>query len=86
MNYTYQRSTESGSFAAPDGTDVEYARNKKELHLALERWQDDHDRLGADCQQAELVVWKGTLDDVTDQYPDFVIKGGPRGGMIIKEC
>jgi hypothetical protein len=82
MNYTYQETSESGSFSQPWGNDVSHASSIKELRHALERWQDSHNRVGSDERDASLVVWKGTLEDVTDVYPEFILKPGPRGGMI----
>jgi hypothetical protein len=84
--YTYQTVSESGSFSSPEGSDVEHARSKRDLRRALERWQDDHGRVGSDEQLASLVVWKGELDDVTDVYPDFEVKPGPRGGARFEGC
>ena len=84
--YTYQTVSESGSFGSPEGSDVEHARNKRDLRRALERWQDAHDRVGSDEQLASLIVWKGEFDDVTDVYPDFEVKPGPRGGARFEGC
>jgi hypothetical protein len=84
--YTYQTISESGSFSSPEGADVGHARNKRDLRRALERWQDSHDRVGSDEQLASLIVWKGELDDVTDVYPDFEVKPGPRGGVRFEPC
>ena len=84
--YTYQEVSESGSFSNPEGTDVGHARNKRDLRRALERWQDSHDRVGSDEQLASLIVWRGELDDVTDVYPDFEVKPGPRGGARFESC
>lgn len=86
MNYTYQEISESGSFGHPMGDDVNHASNLRELSRALEHWQDAHDRVGSDPQLASLMVWKGTLDDVTDIYPEFELKPGPRGGVIRSNC
>jgi hypothetical protein len=84
--YTYQTVSESGSFSTPEGSDVEHAQNKRDLCRALERWQDAHDRVGSDEQLASLIVWKGELDDVTDVYPDFEVRTGPRGGARFEIC
>jgi hypothetical protein len=84
--YTYQTVSESGSFSNPEGSDVEHAQNKRDLRRALERWQDDHGRVGSDEMSASLIVWKGELGDVTDVYPDFEVRPGPRGGARFESC
>jgi hypothetical protein len=86
MKYTYQTISESGSFSAPWGDDVEHASSVRELRRALEHWQDSHNRVGSDEQDASLMVWKSELDDVTDIYPEFILKGGPRGGVVKESC
>ena len=82
MTYTYQKLSESGSFAHPEGGDVGRAETKAELRLVLEDWAYWHRRVGADERQAVLRVWIGVLHDVTDQYPDFDMVYGPRGGVV----
>ena len=79
MNYTYQLVSDSGSFCAPRGRDVEHG-TKKDAASILDHWKDDHYRAGADPAGASLLAWKGRHDDVTDLYPDFEVKAGPRGG------
>ena len=86
MLYTLQTVSESGSFAQPDGTDVRYASNLRDLRWFLDSWMDDHDRVGSDSRDARLVVWKGRLPDVTDCYPDFELRPGPRGGIVRCLC
>lgn len=85
MNYTYQEISESGNWSMPDGKDVHHAKSKRELRDALERWGDQNERYN-DRKDASLRVWKGTLDDITDIYPDFDLKFGPRGGVIVDPC
>ena len=82
MRYTYQEISESGSFGAPYGDDIKHANGKEELERALGRWEYEHERVGADGRDATLNVWIGTLDDVTDIYPDMQAYYGPRGGFI----
>jgi hypothetical protein len=86
MKYTYQETSESGSFSNPAGSDVSHASSLPQLRRALERWQDSHGQVGSDEKDASLMVWKGELDDVTDVYPDFVLKSGVRGGMVKESC
>ena len=86
MKYTYQTVSESHSFAAPEGTDVEHASNLGDLRAALDEWRDEHGNVGTSEEYAQIIVWHGTLDDVTDEYPDFILRPGPRGGMIKESC
>lgn len=86
MNYTYQECSNSGSFSQPNGTKVNHATSKRQLVSALEYWQDSHSRVGSDERDASLLVWKGTLDDVTDVYPDFEVTSGLRMGAIFTRC
>ena len=82
MNYTYQEWSESGSFANPhDGKDIKHATSMRQLRHAMERWADLHDDY-ADARDATIRVWRGHLEDVTDVYPDFDLKIGPRGGIV----
>lgn len=85
MNYTYQEISESGNWSLPGGTDVHHATSKRQLRNALERWADTNDRYN-DRRDAWLRVWAGHLGDVTDVYPEFDVKEGPRGGMVIDPC
>lgn len=79
-NYTLQLCSESGSFAAPRGTDTCHATSKSDVSWYLDDWADQHDRVGSDSADAYVVVFKGKLDSVQDIYPDYVVKIGPRGG------
>ena len=81
MIYTYQEVTESGSFASPEGTNVLYAKNRGTLEAALYFWKRAHEQVGTDPGQASLLIWVGYLADVTDAYPDYEAKSGPRGGF-----
>lgn len=85
MKYTYQEISDSGNFALPSPMDVSHARNKRQLRLALERWADVNGQYN-DERDASLIVWKGELDDVTDIYPEFEMRVGPRGGAIFNPC
>jgi len=49
-------------------------------------WADDHSRYGSDERDATALVWRGHLDDVTDQYPDFQLIMGPRLGVQWHPC
>lgn len=86
MRYTFQTVSESGSFAFPNGTDVRHASSLRDLRWFLDSWMDEHDRVGSDSRDAHLMVWRGHLEDVTDQYPDFELRLGPRGGAIRCAC
>lgn len=81
MNYTYQELSNSGNWSNPWGADVEHASSMPQLRRALERWGDTNDDYNQ-RNDASIMVWKGTLDDVTDVYPDFELRFGPRGGVI----
>jgi hypothetical protein len=81
--YTAQLCSESGSFAHPEGTQsLRHANNLSDLAWYLENWADQHSRVGSSEHDAYLMVWKGFLKDVTDIYPDFMLKYGPRMGVV----
>jgi len=86
MIYTYQQTSESGSFGQPEGTDVAYATSKRDLVWALENWRDKHERVGSDASHASITVWKGRLANVQDQHPDLRVIPGPRGGARFELC
>lgn len=86
MNYTYQTISESGSFSDPSGTDVHHAANLAFLKWDLSNWIDSHDRVGASPSDACLMVWKGRHSDITDVYPDFILRRGSRGGVVKELC
>ena len=86
MNYTYQLTSESGSFGHPEGTDVSYATSKKDLVWALDNWCDQHEQVGSDASYASITVWKGRLANVQDQYPDLRVIPGPLGGARFELC
>ena len=80
MKYTYQRLADSGNWAYPQGDDVDHASSMDDLRSSLDSWADTVGRYD-EPQCASLMVWRGDIDDVTDQYPDFELKVGPRGGI-----
>jgi hypothetical protein len=85
MKYTYQRLADSGNWAHPEPTDVRHASSLDWLRDSLEGWADTVGRYD-DPQAASLMVWCGDLEDVTDQYPDFMLTVGPRGGIRREPC
>lgn len=86
MIYTVQLVSQSGSFSAPQGTDVEIVRSKKSIKACLEAWAEEHDLVGSDPQDAAAFVWWGVERDVTDLYPDYQATLGPRGGFRMTPC
>ena len=84
MNYTYQTISESFSFWNPEGSDVRHASNRNTIKWALDDFVARHEQVGADPSMAQVLVWKGHLNDVQDVYPDFIYRKGPRGGYIIE--
>lgn len=85
MLYTFQRLADSGNWAQPQPDDVEHCASLDALRWELNSWADTVDRYD-ERQAASLMVWVGCLDDVTDQYPDFELKLGPRGGIRREPC
>ena len=79
MRYTIQLHTESGCFATPQGDDVRHCTSQADIRWHLDNWADTVSRY-ADAP-VEALVWRGTLDDVTDVYPDWIATLGPKGGM-----
>lgn len=79
MRYTIQLHTESGCFATPQGDDVRHCTSQADIRWHLDNWADTVSRYSE--EPVEVLVWRGTFEDVTDIYPDWVAKLGPRGGM-----
>jgi hypothetical protein len=81
--YTFQKHSESGSLATPDGTQgLCRSSAKADARLFMDNWLAVHRAVGADPRDASLLVWCGRYRDVTDQYPDFRVVLGPRGGLV----
>jgi hypothetical protein len=81
MIHTIQLISESGSFGQPDGTNV-YFGSYELIKGFFQDWVDLHESVGTDTGYARALVWKGRLQDVTDQYPDYELRLGPRGGIV----
>lgn len=81
MKYTIQLWTESGCFSAPQGDDVRHCASKGDIRWHLDNWADTVSRYSE--EPVEVLVWRGTLDDVTDIYPDWIATLGPKGGLHI---
>jgi hypothetical protein len=79
MRYTIQLHTESGCFAAPRGIDVRHCSGQADIRWHLDNWADTVSRYSE--EPVEVLVWRGTLEDVTDVYPDWIATLGPKGGM-----
>lgn len=81
MYYTLQLHADSGNWASPQADDVRHACNRKGVADWLADWAETVGRYdNARC--ASALVWRGHLDDVADQYPDYLLTIGPRGGII----
>jgi hypothetical protein len=86
VRYTTQRHADSGNWAHPDGRQsLAPCANRSEVCDILRDWADEVGRLN-DERDAYLYVWRGRLSDVTDQYPDFRVSIGPRGGLHWEPC
>ena len=86
MIYTVQTHANSGSWATPDGTQsLRIVHSRREANDVLLDWADTVGRY-SDERDAFAFVWKGELDDVTDQYPDFELVFGPRMGIVWNPC
>jgi hypothetical protein len=83
--YTFQRLIDSGNWAPPQSDEVSHSSSLPGLRNSLENWRETVERMD-DPSLCSLMVWKGKLEDVTDQYPDFILKAGPRGGIIKELC
>ena len=79
MKYTIQLHTESGCFAPPQGDDVRHCTSQADIRWHLDNWADTVSRYSE--ESVEVLVWRGTLEDVTDAYPDWIATLGPKGGM-----
>ena len=80
--YTIQTVSSSGSFASPEGHNVQHAWNRTDIKAALIDWEDEHWKVGAEPTDASLLVWVGEYYDVTDVYPDMEVHRGPKGGIV----
>jgi hypothetical protein len=86
MLYTIQLHANSGNWATPDGRQsLKIAQNKQEVNDLFQDWADTVGRY-EDERCAYAFVWKGELDDVTDQYPDCELTFGPRMGINWIPC
>lgn len=90
MKYTCQIYV--NGYASPKGDDVHHATSLSELRGILESERDQAKRLGAAYESddlpggANMLVWIGHLEDVTDMYPGFELVFGPRGGIHRAPC
>ena len=87
MFYTVQTLADSGNWAAPWGTDsLHHCDSKAAAEAVLNEWADTVQRLD-ERRDARALVWCGEwLNDVTDLYPDFELKIGPRHGIQWHGC
>ena len=85
MAYTIQLFSESGNWANPQGDDVKFAANLREVYDLFYDWIDTNERYNY-AQDATALVWSERLEDVTDQYPDWQLTVGPRGGIRRNPC
>lgn len=80
MKMTYQLVSGSGSFSSPEEMEIEHG-TKADARGLLEYWIGEHNMVGSDPADASLLAWVGQHEDITDHYPDYEIKAGPRGGV-----
>jgi len=77
-------------YAAPDGDDVEHFTSLACVKDYFRNCVTEAECYGAGYDsidwENEAVIFKGLLDDVTDQYPDLIAKFGPRRGVILERC
>lgn len=73
-------------YALPAGNDVFYADSQAAIKRQLQREHDAAENVGAGYEPSEALVWKGELEDVTDQYPDYRATIGARGGVRWERC
>ena len=80
MKWIFQECSESGSFANSD--EAFKTDSRAEVERFFKDWAKQHNRVGADPKDASLLVFKRERGD----YPDFIVKYGPRGGIIWERC
>ena len=86
MRYTIQTHTESGNWAAPDGTQSLWlVTNKRDAAEHFQQWAAEVGRY-VDPACSSALVWVGNHCDVTDLYPDWRLSLGPRGGVRWEAC
>jgi len=87
MFYTVQILADSGNWAAPGGTDsLHHCDSRAAAEAVLNEWADTVERLN-ERQCARALIWLGEyLNDVTDLYPDYELRIGPRHGIQWHEC
>ena len=86
MKYTIQCYTELGNFANPhDGMDGIFCGTLAQCKDEFQAWIDIHERYYDTVNLCNGVLsgnlYKGTLDDTADVYPDFQLVCGKRGGI-----
>lgn len=85
MKYTVQLFSDCGNWANPSGSDVRHASNKKEAADLFVDWTETVGRYAMESD-AYAIVWCGNLSEVTDCYPDWQLRLGPRGGVRWEPC
>lgn len=74
------------NLVAPEGNDVEHFSSLQDAKDALWRRADFDPYYPCQDESAEMVIWRGTLTDVTDLYPDYRLYVGPKGGIKKETC
>ena len=82
MKYTIQLHTDSTIFRLPEGTDVVHVTGKANIRRKLQSWHDTVNRYSEG--ECSALIWKGTIDDVTDIYPTAEASFGARCGFRIE--
>lgn len=70
-------------YADPEGQAVRHVDSLEAAKRHLIREHEGAQRFGAGYEPSEALLWHGTLDDVTDVYPDRQLIMGPRGGVQV---
>jgi len=80
MRVTYQAIIDSGSWGAPEATDVHHG-TKGDAESLLDYWVHQNAAVGGSKEEVYLLAFSGKHEDVTDMYPDYKVSFGPRSGV-----
>jgi len=80
MRVTYQAIIDSGSWGAPEGTDVHFG-TKVTAATFLDYWVHQNAAVGGSKEEVYLLAFSGKHADVNDMYPDYKVSFGPRSGV-----
>lgn len=81
MRHTIQCWTELGNFANPRDHDDKFTGTLKECKKEFATWYKMHLNYYEEREAQEALTGLVWIGDTVGDYPDFLLKIGPRGGV-----